>query len=304
VARHEFIPSQYHSVLATLPPALHVESGDIVVTRTLDANGADQDGIVRAHGGNPMNGPILVRGAEPGDALAVDIIGMTPIRAHGWTRAALAGNVVDPERVRELPPRDKADWIIDGDAGNVRLATPVAGLERMILPLSPMIGCFGVAPADGEAISTATSGPNGGNMDYRGCRPGARITFPVGVPGALFFLGDCHAIQGDGEIAGTGVETAMEVEFRLSILKQRRQAWPRGEDETFIFTLGNARPLDQALQHATTEMFDWLMGEYGLSSVAASHLMGQVVRYEVGNVFDPAYTMVCKIEKKWLPHES
>jgi acetamidase/formamidase len=164
-----------------------------------------------------------------------------------------------------------------------------------------MIGCFGVAPALGQAFSTATSAENGGNMDYRGFRPGASVWFPVQVPGALFFLGDCHALQGDGEIVGTGVETAMEVEVRLSVVRGQRQTWPRGEDEQFVFTVGNARPLEQALQHATTEMLDWLTGPYGLSQLAATHLLGQLVRYEIGNVFDPAYTVVCKLEKKWLP---
>ncbi|RYE82221.1 MAG: acetamidase, partial [Hyphomicrobiales bacterium] len=77
--------------------------------------------------------------------------------------------------------------------------------------------------------------------------------------------------------------------------------WPRGESADEIFTVGNARPLDQALQHATTEMYNWLVDGYGLSRVAAGHLMGQVVRYDVGNVYDPAYTMVCRIPKKWLP---
>lgn len=301
MARHIFVAQDWHSVLAALPPALRIADGDIIVTQTLDAAGADRDGMVRALGGNPMNGPIHVEGAEPGDALAVDIIAMTPIRASGWTRSSLAANVVEPGQVKRLPPNDKADWIIDGNAGTVRLKAPVPGLDYLTLPFEPMIGCFGVAPGGGQAISTATSAENGGNMDYRGCRPGARILFPVAVPGALFFLGDCHAIQGDGEIVGTGVETAMEVELRVSVVKAQRQRWPRGENDTAIFTLGNARPLDQALQHATTEMFDWLTDAYRLSPVAASHLMGQVVRYEVGNVFDPAYTMVCLIEKKYLP---
>lgn len=301
MAIHRFEATQWHSVLAKLPAALRVADGDTVITQTIDANGADKHGVVRAHGGNPMNGPIHVEGAAPGDVLQVDILRMTPIRAHGWTRGALAANVVDPERARQLPPRDRIDWVIDAEANTVRLAEAVPGLEQLVLPIEPMLGCFGVAPGGGQAISTATSAENGGNMDYRGFGPGARIWFPVFEPGALFFLGDCHAIQGDGEIVGTGVETAMEVEIRLSVLKNRKQAWPRGETETAIYTVGNARPLEQALQHATTEMFDWLMDEYGLTAVAASHLLGQVVRYEVGNVFDPAYTMVCRVEKKWLP---
>jgi len=298
---HRFVPTAWHNVLARRPAALTIADGDTVVTETLDAAGVDRHGIQRMGGPNPMNGPIHVEGAEPGDALQVDILRMTPIRDSGWTRAALAGNVVDPERVRDLPPRDRADWIIDAAAGTVRLKETVPGLEQLILPLEPMIGCLGVAPGGDQAISTATSAENGGNMDYRGFGPGARVWFPVFEPGALFFLGDCHAIQGDGEIVGTGVETAMEVEVRLSVVKGRKQGWPRGETSDAIYTVGNARPLEQALQHATTEMFDWLTSEYRLSSVAASHLLGQVVRYEVGNVFDPAYTMVCRIEKKWLP---
>ncbi|MBN9332509.1 acetamidase/formamidase family protein [Devosia sp.] len=301
MAVHRFEARTWHSVLAELPAALRVADGDTVITETLDASGLDKHGSARAQGGNPMNGPIHVEGAEPGDVLQVEILRMTAIREHGWTRGALAANVVDPERVRDLPPRAKIDWIIDAEAGTVRLKEPVEGLENFILPIEPMLGCFGVAPAHGQSISTATSAENGGNMDYRGFGPGARIWFPVLVPGALFFLGDCHAIQGDGEIVGTGVETAMEVEIRLSVLKDRKQVWPRGETAETIYTVGNARPLDQALQHATTEMFDWLMDEYGLSSVAASHLMGQAVRYEVGNLFDPVFTMVCHIPKKYLP---
>lgn len=298
---HRFVPDVWHNVLGTRAPALFIADGDSVITETVDAAGYDKDGVARWPSPNPMNGPIFVAGAEPGDALVVDIVRMTPIRATGWTRQVLAANVVDPERVRDLPPRGRTDWIIDPDALTVRLKEPVTGLEHLVLPFEPMIGCFGVAPSLGQAFSTATSAENGGNMDYRGFKPGTTVYLPVEVPGALFFLGDCHAIQGDGEIVGTGIETAMEVEVRLSVLKGHKPAWPRGENADEIFTVGNARPLDQALQHATTEMFDWLTTSFGLSPIAASHLLGQVVRYEVGNVFDPAYTMVCKVEKKWLP---
>lgn len=301
MATHHFEPAVWHNVLGTVPAALTIADGDSVITQTLDAAGYDRDGIARSRGPNPMNGPIHVTGAEPGDTLVIEIIRLSAIRSTGWTRAALAANVLDPERARDLPPRDRSDWIINVEAGTVRLKDTIAGLENFILPFEPMIGCFGVAPSLGQAFSTAISAENGGNMDYRGFKPGATVYLPVFVPGALFFLGDCHAIQGDGEIVGTGVETAMEVEIRLRIRKGETPHWPRGEDAEFIFTVGNARPLDQALQHATTEMLDWLTTSFGLSVIAATHLLGQVVRYEVGNVFDPAYTMVCKLEKKWLP---
>jgi acetamidase/formamidase len=273
-----------------------------VITETLDAAGWNKDGVQVSRGPNPMNGPIFVEGAEPGDALKVEILRMTPNRVTGWTRSSLSANVVEPETARDLPSRDVVTWAIDRQGGTVQLANAVPGLEHFVLPLEPMIGCFGVAPALGQAFSTATSAENGGNMDYRGFGPGATVWFPVAVDGALFFLGDCHAVQGDGEIVGTGVETSYEVEVRLTVEKGRKLVWPRGENEHEIFSVGNARPLDQALQHATNDMFNWLMTDYGLSKTAASHLLGQVVRYEVGNVYDPAYTMVCKVEKKWLPH--
>jgi acetamidase/formamidase len=248
-----------------------------------------------------MNGPIFVEGAEPGDALRVSIDAMRPIRDTGWTRSVVAAHVVDPEFVRQLPPVEITTWAIDREGLTARLAQPVAGLESFVLPLEPMIGCFGVAPRLGQAFSTATSAENGGNMDYRLFGPGTTVWFPVAVPGALFYLGDCHATQGDGEIVGTGIETAYEVTVTLTVEKGRTITWPRGETADDIFAVGNARPLDQALQHATTEMLNWLASDYGLDKTAASHLLGQVVRYDVGNVFDPAYTMSCRVAKKWLP---
>src|SRR5690606_34238506 len=104
---HRFNASVWHNVLGTVPPALTIADGDSVITQTLDAAGFDKDGVQRASGPNPMNGPIFVTGAEPGDSLRVDIVRMTPIRDRGWTRAALAANVLDPERARDLPPRDR-----------------------------------------------------------------------------------------------------------------------------------------------------------------------------------------------------
>ena len=163
-----------------------------------------------------------------------------------------------------------------------------------------MIGCFGVAPGLKQAISTATSGPYGGNMDYRLFGPGTVVRFPVFAPGALFYLGDGHATQGDGEIVGTGIETSFEIEFTARLLKQGNIGWPRGETADFIFTVGNARPLDQALQHATTEMLAWLSTEYGLDALAASHILGQSVRYDVANVFNPAYSVACRLAKSAL----
>lgn len=306
MATHQLEPEGVFNAMGERAPVLRVQPGDTVVLHTLDALGFDRDGVQRGEKPNPQTGPVWVEGAEPGDALEVTIVSLTPSRPTGWTYGPLAVNVLEPERVRTLPRRERYEWAIDAAAGTVRLVDPPASLADLTLPLEPMIGCFGVAPGNGEAVYTATSARHGGNMDWRGFRPGATVWFPVAVPGALFSAGDGHARQGDGEIGGTGVETSMTMEFRLGLRKGWTIGWPRGitADRQELFTIGNARPLDQALQHATTEMLTWLESDYGYDTVAASHLLSQAVRYDIGNVFNPAYTVVCRMETGVVSRES
>lgn len=301
MAVHHFQPAHYHTTMGSHAPVLRIADGDTVITTTVDAAGRDANDTEITPGGNPQTGPFYVEGAEPGDTLLLTLDRITPSRERGWTRASIAPNVVDPDYVAQLPPRDLGEWHVDPAAGSATLLKPETRLGKFQVSLAPMLGCFGVAPADGQAISTATSAEHGGNMDYRGFVEGVKVFFPVLVPGALFHLGDGHAAQGDGEIVGTGIEISMEVAFTVHLQKGRKIGWPRGENDDFIFTAGNARPLDQALQHATTEMLRWLQDEYKLDVIGASILMGQHVQYDVGNVFDPAYTMICKISKQVLP---
>lgn len=301
MAIHHFDPSIYYTAMGTYPPVLHLADGDTVQTTTVDARGRDAHDRQVSKPGNPQTGPFYVEGAEPGDMLAVHFDRLRPNRRRGWTRTSLAANVVDPEHVAELPSgAELAEWDVDVEKGTATLVSPTTSLGRLTLALDPMLGCFGVAPPGGQAISTATSSTHGGNMDYRGFREGATIYFPVAVPGGLLFVGDCHALQGDGEIVGTGIEISCDVQLTVRLHKGTKINWPCAEDEQFIMTVGNARPLDQALQHATTEMNRWLQADYGFDPMAASIFLGQCVRYDVGNVYDPAYTMVCKVEKRYL----
>ena len=297
MAKHTFTPELYYTAMGSHPPVLRIAPGDTVVTTTVDAMGQDATGEPITPRGNPMTGPFFIEGAEPGDTLVVRLDRLVPNRPTGLSAQVLAPNVVDPGFVRKLPDQPLAVWNVDLPQGEASLQTPVSRLEALRLPLDPMLGCFGVAPAGGQAISTATSAEHGGNMDYRGFRSGATVYFPVFVPGALLFVGDGHAIQGDGEIVGTGIEISFDVEFTVDLRKGEQIGWPRGENEEYIFTAGNARPLDQALQHATTEMVRWLERDWKLDVVAASTLLGLCVEYEVGNVYDPAYTMICKLPK-------
>jgi acetamidase/formamidase len=302
---HHFTPTRYYTAIGTYEPALRIEPGDTVVTTTVCAHGYDASGVHVTPRSNPMTGPFFIESAEPGDALVVHLEKITPNRSFGWSGTMLAANTVDPDFAPELPwPLAEkpfpGEWHVDIQAGTATLVKPETKLGRLTVPIRPMLGCFGVAPERNQAISTATSGQHGGNMDYRGFVAGVTVYFPVSVLGALFFLGDMHAIQGDGEMAATGVEISGEVQFTVDVQKGRRINWPRGENADYIFAVGNARPLDQATQHATTEMARWLQGEYGLDPVGAQTLMGQVVEYDLGNMYDPAYTMVCKMAKKWL----
>lgn len=302
---HTFIPTHYHTTMGSHEPVLRIAPGDAVRTSTVDASGRDASGEPVTPGGNPQTGPFLVEGAQPGDTLVVQLLELAPNRATGWTSRTLAPNVVDPEFVAQLwqPPageRNLAIWDIDRTAGVATLREPASKLGRFSLPLRPMLGCFGVAPARGQAISTATSDRHGGNMDYNGFVAGTTVYFPVEVEGALFSVGDGHALQGDGEIAGTGIETSFDVLFSVDLIKQQRIGWPRGENASHIFTVGNARPLDQCVQHATSEMIRWLRDGYGLDMQSIGLLLGQAVQYDMGNMFDPAYTMVCKLSKQVL----
>ncbi len=264
MATHHFVPTHYHTTIGSHDPVLHIAAGDTVRTTTVDAAGRDAHGAQITPGGNPQTGPFYIDDAAPGDTLVLTLERIDPNRDTGWSSTVLAPNVVDPSEVHALPEPLEADWRIDRAGGTATLLTPATALGTYIVPLAPMLGCFGVAPPGGQAISTATAAEHGGNMDYRGFAAGVTVYLPVFVPGALLHLGDGHAVQGDGEIAGTGIEVSCDVQFSVRLRKGALIHWPRGENAREIFTVGNARPLDQALQHATTEMCRWLRDDFGL----------------------------------------
>ena len=300
MATHHFEPTVYHVAIGAHEPVLHIDSGDTVVTTTVDAGGVDAAGEQVTEGGNPQTGPFYINGAVPGDTLAVHFDRLVPNRNMGRTSTVIAPHVLDAQYVAsDLPENGRGDWEIDLDKWTATLISPETSLGRLTLPLEPMAGCFGVAPPRKQAISTATSSTHGGNMDYRGFCEGVTVYLPVFVEGALFHIGDGHAVQGDGEIVGTGIEISFDVQFTVNVIKGKEIGWPRAENDDYILTAGNARPLDQCVQHATTEMVCWL-NELGLEGNAPHILLGQCVEYDMGNVYDPAYTMVCKVKKSIL----
>jgi len=300
-AARTFIPERFYNTFSFAhPPAMRIKPGERIVTKTADAAGVDWNGKQVAQGPNPQTGPFFVEGAEPGDMLVVSFEKLEINRPSGYSSSLLAPYAVDPAALIARVDREprRANWILDKAKNVARLdGNDIGGIE---LRLRPMLGCVGVAPARKEAVATSTPGPFGGNMDYAGMNAGVRLMLPVFEPGALLFIGDGHALQGEGEVVGTGIETSMDVEFSVQVVKKKALQWPRLENDTYLMVLGSERPLLQALQHATSEMHRWLMQDYGLSERGASTLMGQTLEYEVGNVVDPHFTMVAKIRKATL----
>jgi amidase len=298
---HTFLPERFYNTFSGAhPPALRIKPGDRVVTKTVDAGGVDWNEKPMTSGSNPQTGPFYVEGAEPGDMLVVSITKLETNRQTAYSSSLLAPYTVDPASLISRVDREprRVTWLIDKAKGVARLdAKDVAEIE---LPLRPMLGCLAVAPARREAIATSTPGNFGGNMDYAGLNAGVKVMFPVFEPGALLFLGDGHARQGEGEVVGTGLETSLDVEFTVDLVKKKTLAWPRLENDTHIMVLGSARPLLEALQHATSELHRWLVADYGLSERGAAVLMGQALEYEVANIVDPNFTVVAKIRKATL----
>jgi amidase len=300
MAVHRFEPERFHNVFGGHEAVLSLSPGDLLITRTVDAHGVDSQMRQVAVRPNPLTGPFSVRGAEPGDTLVVQLEKILPNREPGWTTNAIDPALVDPDFARNVPEKQYVEWRVNKKSKSVFLTDAGWSLGRLELPLDPMLGCVGVAPKDGQMLSSMTSAEHGGNMDWCGCRQGVSLYLPVFNSGALLYIGDGHAVQSDGEIGGNGVEISMDVELSVDLIKGRETGWPRAEDDRWLYTLGNARPFFQALQHATTEMIRWLAQDYNLGFSEASILMSQSIRYEVANIFDPAYTAVCKLEKATL----
>lgn len=302
MAIHEYRPNIYHAVLGQFKPALTISDGDTVITSTVDNAGHDSTDTKVADGINPQTGPFYIEGANLGDVLAVRFDEMRPNRKIGRASVTIAPNVVEPDFIKEiLNDRIIYEWELDNEKGTATLSNPESEKSKFVLPLSPMLGCFGVAPMRNQGIAATTASTHGGNMDYNGFGKGVTVYFPVYAEGALLFLGDGHAVQGDGEITGMGIECSFDVQFTANVIKNKWIETPRAENDKYIMTVGNAKPLDYALQQATTEMIKWLKDDYKMSDQHIGVLLGQCVKYDIGNIYDPAYTIVCKLKKKLLP---
>ncbi len=307
VPKHEELKYTFGGVA----PTHRIKPGTRIVTWTEDC----YDGAVRkpddipskvqppGHD-NPQTGPFFVEGAEPGDTLAVRIEKLEPARDHGISSSFPGfGALTGTDRTAILgPDLPETIWFYEVDrARGVARTRSQDGKRSWEVPLAPFLGCLGVSPANGEARSTVVPDAFGGNMDCPEVRAGNTVYLGVRVPGALLSFGDGHYAMGDGEIIGTAIEGAMNVELTVELIKKRETPWPRIENAEWMMSLGAGRPLEDAARIAFKDMVHWVQEKTGLGEMDAYQFVSQNARAPIVELVDPEYTVLVKIPKSRLP---
>jgi acetamidase/formamidase len=304
-------PSEFAWTFGGVPPVRTVKPGDVLELWTEDAFGGKVRGpedhvsrVIDPRFLNPQTGPFFVEGAEVGDTLAIHFISIEPSR--DWASSCtvpLFGSLSATARTAllhdALPERV---WIYEVDR-QARTVTYRAaeGDHVAALPLDPMHGTVGVAPALFEARSSLVPDAHGGNMDTPEMRAGVTCYLGVNVEGALFSIGDGHCRQGEGETCGVAVEAAMDTVLTIDLVKGRATPWPRLESDTHLMSTGSARPLEDAFRISHADLIAWMGEEHGLEALDAYQLLTQISESPVANVVDPNYTFVTKVNKEYLP---
>jgi amidase len=300
---HEFEPTAFHRVFSgAIAPVLHISPGDTIKTTTVDAGGRDAKGVRRSMGGNPETGPFYVDGAMPGDTLAIKFHRIRLNRDSAGSGDRIVPGAVQPNYYRNAKFDDKfnSDWKLDREAGVAMPAKPTDRLANFKVKMQPMLGCVGVAPPANQTFRSGWLGPWGGNMDYNGLREGVTVYLPVYQEGALLFVGDGHALEGDGELNGDALETSMDVEFTVDLIRGQSTQGPRFENDEYLMASGIGGGLQDALQQATTELARWLERDYKLGPNESNIVLGTSIRYDIAEVVDPQVHIVAKISKTVL----
>jgi acetamidase/formamidase len=301
--RHEFTPTIFHRQFSALnEPVLRVAPGDTIHTTTVDAGGKDERGVTRVLGGNPETGPFYIETASPGDTLVVHLNKVRLNRDWAGSDDGLVDRAMDSDLAVKMKDGGKTvRWRLDLQRGVATPEKPAEHLVRYEVPLRPMLGCVATAPGSAQAApGTGDSGRWGGNMDFNEVVEGATVYLPVNVPGALLYVGDGHAAQGDGELNGNALETSMEVEFTVDVLPGKRISGPRVESATHIMAMGLAGSIDDCFRDATSAMAQWLADDYKLTPSEVAQVLGTSAEYKVSEAADRNAGVVLKINKDRL----
>ena len=298
---HRFKPAQGHQTYAVREPVLRINPGDTLETSTLYS-----DFFTEKDGPWPGEvGPIYVNGATPEDTLVIKILKIRPNIATGRSGTSTEYGSLTATGMTPMlhdPVPDKIHvWRIDGKKMTATLDLPGSRMKRVEVKLKPMLGRLATAPPGDQAIPGGVPSFFGGNLDASDVCEGTTVYLPVFHEGAYFYYGDVHALQGDGEIIGAGIETSADVTLEIGLIKGKKIAWPRFEDREFIMVAGSVRPLIDAFRIAHVEMVKWLEAEYGFDRWEALEVFSQVGSARVANVVDPNFTVVAKFPKKYLP---
>ena len=299
---HIFQPKQFYRLFSgAIDPVLHIHSGDTIKTTTVDSGGLDANGQLRSLGGNPQTGPFYIEGAMPGDSLAIRIDRLRLNRDSAHSGDSIIPGALSAEYYRNARYQGlDSTWQLDREHSTAALAHPTDRLKSFRIETQPMLGCIAVAPARREAFRTAWLGAWGGNLDYKRIREGATVYLPVMQEGALLFVGDAHALQGDGELNGDALETSADLEFTVRLIHAAATTGPRFEDNEYIMASGIAGSLQESLQQATTELARWIERDYKLSPSESNLVLGSGIEYDIAELADPQYHVVAKIKKSLL----
>ncbi|HSL20442.1 MAG TPA: acetamidase/formamidase family protein [Vicinamibacterales bacterium] len=300
----KFNPTSGVQTFAVREPVLRVKPGDTVESRTFSRPGDYYDKQGGAWPGEV--GPFYIEGATPDDTLVVRIIKVRPNRATAVSQinpngiSAVAADA-RTRMINEPLPARRFVWRLDLEKMTGAVDLPNSRAKRFEAALKPFLGRVAVAPAGDEAFGGLWPGNFGGNMDAADVRDGTTVYLPIFHEGAYFYFGDGHALQGDGEICGSALETTMEVTLQFDLIKGKRIRWPRMEDAEDIMVAGSGRPLVDAFRIAQVELIEWLIAEYGFEKLEAYQAVSQVGHTRIANVVDPNYTVVAKFPKRLLP---
>jgi acetamidase/formamidase len=307
VPKHEELKYTFGGV----QPTHRIKPGTRIVSWTedcfdgaLNKPGQKPSAVLTPGRDNPQTGPFYVEGAEPGDTLVVHIEKLEPARDYAVSVASPGfGALKGTEKTAMLGPElPETVWFYEVDrAKGVARTRSQDGTLAWEVPLAPFLGCLGVSPAYGEARSTIVPDSFGGNMDCPEVRAGNTVYLGVRVPGGLLSFGDGHYAMGEGEIMGTAIEGAMNVELTVDLVKQRDTPWPRIENAEWIMSVGAARPLEDAARVAFKDMVQWVREKTGLGEMDAYELVSQNARASVVQIVDPEYTVLVKVPKARLP---
>jgi amidase len=300
--RHEFNPTVFYRQFSPFnKPVLTVNPGDTIHTTTVDAGGNDHDSIRRVLGGNPETGPFYIESAMPGDTLVVHIVHLRLNRDWAMSDDDLVQRSTDSGLAIKMKDGGKlVIWHLDLDHGTASPAKAAGHLAHYTVPLRPMLGCIATAPGPTQAPpGTGDSGNYGGNMDFNQITEGATVYLPVSNPGALLYLGDAHAAQGDGELNGNALETSMDVEFTVDVVPEKRPPAPRVETATAIMAMGLGS-IEEAFRGATSNMAQWLADDYQLTPSEMAQVLGTAAQYHVSEAADRNAGMVLSIDKARL----